>query len=49
MIQTFKKLSKDDGIVNVFDVMKPENIFRESVESIAAAIDYKLENAIPRR
>jgi hypothetical protein len=48
MIEQFKILAGDENIVKEIDLSHPENIFKETVESIDATIGEKLKSAIPQ-
>jgi hypothetical protein len=49
MIAQFKILAGDENIVKEFDLSDPENILKQTVESIDSTIGSKLKSAIPRR
>jgi hypothetical protein len=45
MVKIFKELSGDDKIIKQFDLKNPENILKETVESIKSTIEKSLEKS----
>ena len=51
MVEVFRKLVDDKNIVKEFDLTKPENILKETIDSISQTVKQKQEQAAepPRR
>ena len=51
MVEVFRKLADDKNIVKEFDLTKPQNILKETIESISKTVKLKQEQVAepPRR
>ena len=42
MMEAFRKLANDENIVKEFDLLKPENILKETIDNISKTVELKL-------
>ena len=42
MMEAFRKLANDENIVREFDLLKPENILKETIDNISKTVELKL-------